>query len=136
MGAFEEKYNDVLRSMEIALVRAYREDETMTDWETLTAVNGLIRSYTAVARHRNPPNLKLSAQAQPSYDELKLVCEGWLGQKPIFDEAGQMEELGEQALTVSEIIDCLKRVRKSVEMWQKEGGRRGYFNFVDQFLPR
>ena len=135
MGTFEEKYNDVLRSMEIALVKAYRSDDAMTDWETLTAVNGLIRTYTAVARRRNPPNLKMSTQAQKSFAELKLTCEGWLGQKPIFDEAGQMEELGEQALAVSEVIDCLKRIRKSVEMWQKEGGRRGYFNFADQYLP-
>jgi hypothetical protein len=135
MGTFEDKYNDVLRSMEIALVQAYREEEEMTDWETLTAVNGLIRMYTAVEHRRQPPKLKMTALAQRSFTELKLVCDGWLGQTPIFDEAGKMQELGDDALSVAEVIACLKRIRKSVEMWQKEGGRRGYFEFVDQFLP-
>ncbi|GAB4274994.1 MAG: hypothetical protein Kow0080_23890 [Candidatus Promineifilaceae bacterium] len=40
------------------------------------------------------------------------------------------------ALTVSEIIACLKRIQRSIEMWQKEGGRRGYFEFINQFLPK
>jgi len=32
-------------------------------------------------------------------------------------------------------IACLKRVRPSVEKWQKQLGRRGYFDFVEQFFP-
>lgn len=135
MTTFEERYNDVLRSMEIALVRAYREDEAMTDWETLTAVNGLIRVYTAVQRHRPLPELKLHPLAQQTYDELKRVSDGWLGQAPVMDEAGQIADLGDKALALPEVLDCLKRIRKSVELWQKEGGRRGYFEFVKHFLP-
>ena len=64
MGTFEEKYNDTLRSMEIALVKTYRADEEMTDWETLTAVNGLIRTYTAEQKRRNSPVLNLKPLAQ------------------------------------------------------------------------
>ena len=134
MGSFEEQYNDPLRSMEIALAKMYREHETMTDWESLNALNGLTRTYSAEQRRRNAPTLKLSTLAQQSYDELKLTCDGWLGRVPIFDEAGQMADLAETSLTLAEVINCLKRVRKSVEMWQKEGGQRGYFNFINQFL--
>ena len=136
MGTFEEQYNDTLRSMEIALVKTYRADESMTDWETLTAVNGLIRTYTAEQKRRKPPVLNLKPLAQQSYDELKLTSDGWLGRAPVVDEAGQLADISEHALTVTEIVNCLKRVRKSIEMWQKEGGRRGYFNFIDQFLPQ
>jgi hypothetical protein len=135
MGTFEEKYNDVLRSMEIALVRAYREHDEMTDWETLTAVNGLIRAYTAVQRRRPLPDLKLHPLAQQTYDELKCVSGGWLGLAPVIDEAGQIADLGDKALSMPEVLDCLKRIRKSIELWQKEGGRRGYFEFVKHFLP-
>lgn len=135
MSTFEERYNDPLRSMELALVRAYRTNERMTDWETVNALNALIREYTAVQRRRQPPTPHRSPLAQQSYDELKLVCEGWLGHAPVVDEAGQMSDLGDKALSLQEVIDCLKRLRRSVEYWQKEGGRRGYFEFVDGFLP-
>lgn len=134
MSTFEERYNDPLRSMELALVQAYRTDETMTDWETVHALNALIREYTAVQRRRQPTHIPLSPLAKQSYDELKLVCAGWLGHAPVVDEAGQIADLGDQALSLQEVIDCLKRIRKSVEMWQKEGGRRGYFEFIDGFL--
>ncbi|MCL4265093.1 MAG: hypothetical protein KJ069_17885 [Anaerolineae bacterium] len=105
--------------MEIALVQTYRADENMTDWETLNALNALIREYTAVQRHRQPPHISLSPLAQQSHDELKLVCEGWLGNAPVVDEAGQMTDLGDKDLSLQEIMDCLKRIRKSVEYGQK-----------------
>ncbi len=136
MGTFEEKYNDTLRSMEIALVKTYREDEEMTDWETLTAVNGLIRVYTAEQKRRNPPVLSLKPLAKQSYDELKLTSDGWLGRAPVVDEAGQLADISDHSLSIAEVVNCLKRIRKSIEMWQREGGRRGYFNFIDQFLPQ
>ena len=135
MGNFEDQYNDPLRSMEIALVKTYRHDETMTDWETLNALNGLLRTYTAEQRRRTAPALNLKSLAQQSFDALKLTCDGWLGRAPLVDEFGQIVELKDNTLTLTEVIDCIKRIRKSVEMWQKEGGKRGYFNFVDQFLP-
>jgi hypothetical protein len=35
---------------------------------------------------------------------------------------------------VDVIIACLKRIRKSVEKWNKQGGRQGYLTFVEQFV--
>ena len=29
---------------------------------------------------------------------------------------------------------CLKRIRKSVQRWNKEGGRQGYLTFVGRFV--
>lgn len=134
MGAFEEKYNDTLRGMELAIVRVYRSEE-LIDFQTHTAVNNLIRYYTAVSRHRSPPSFKMDAPTQRVYDDVKLVCEGWLGNAPVFDETGQMDEVKENALQVTEIIQCLKRIRKSIEMWRKENGRVGYYEFINRFLP-
>lgn len=135
MGTFEEKYNDTLRSIELAIVRVYREESALIDYQTLSAVNSLVRVYTAVSRRRNPPALKLDHVTQKVYDSIKLACDGWLGQAPVFDESGQMAELKEDALEVSEVIQCLKRIKRSIEMWQKQGGRRGYFEFIDKLLP-
>ena len=135
MEPFEEKYQDVLHNMETALVQAYREHDEMMDWDALTAVNGLIRTYTAEERSRKTPALKLAPLAQEAYDGLQYMCEWRLGRGHLEDGSGQVIDTGMEPKTVSEIVACLKRIRKSIELWQKEGGRRGYFNFVSQFLP-
>ncbi|MCA9974007.1 MAG: hypothetical protein KC425_27535 [Anaerolineales bacterium] len=135
MGQFEEQYNDTLRSMELTLVRQYREFDELTDWQTLAAVNDLIRIYTAETRRRQPPVLKQEGLTQLVHERLAETCAGWLGRAPLIDEFGGVATLDENALAVSEVIACLKRIRKSIEMWKKEGGNRGYFEFIDPFLP-
>lgn len=135
MGQFEEKYNDTLRSMELTLVQQYRLMENLTDWEVKTAVNNLIRHYTAETRRRQPPQLNQDALTQLVFDRLRTTCEGWLGREVLMDEQGGVATLSDNALKGDEVIACLKRIRRSIEMWQKEGGRRGYFEFIDQFLP-
>jgi hypothetical protein len=49
--------------------------------------------------------------------------------------AGETEEIRPVPITLDEMIACLKRVRRSVKRWTKEGGRRGYLDFVDGFFP-
>ena len=135
MAKFEEEYLDVLQNIESALVSVYREDAEMTDWKALDAVNGLIRTYTAEIRRRAAPDLNLNDLTQVAYDRVQGMCEWRLGRTSFETETGEALNLGEQALEVSEIIDCLKRIRKSIQMWNKELGRRGYFDFVNGFLP-
>ena len=136
MEKFEEKYIDQLRSLELAIVRVYRAQAELVDHQTLTAVNALVRVYTAVSRRRSPPTIKMDAFSQQVFDDVKPVCEGWLGQGPHFNDFRQKVKLKEEEyLSVSEIIACLKRIRKSIKMWQKEGGRQGYYQFINQFLP-
>jgi hypothetical protein len=36
--------------------------------------------------------------------------------------------------TIDEIIACLKRIRKSINRWNKVGGRQGYLIFVSDFI--
>lgn len=137
MAKFEEEYMGVLQNIEFSLAQTYREYDAMVDWDALNAVNGLIRSYTAEQKRRQPPELKLNEPAQAAYDRAAAMCDWRLGRAKLLTEEGEALNLDEviEPKTVSEIIACLKRVRKSIQMWQKEGGRRGYFEFVDQFLP-
>ena len=34
------------------------------------------------------------------------------------------------AKSLEEIVQCLKRIRHSVEFWNKKNGRQGYLNFI------
>ena len=135
MGDFEEQYQDVLQSIEFALVQVYRDHDEMTDWEAEQAINGLIRTYTAEERGRSEPNLRLQPLAEEAYERVMVMCEWRLGRTQLLDDAGKEVNLPVESITVSEILDCLKRIRRSIQMWRKEGGRRGYFDFVGGFLP-
>jgi len=133
METFEDRYMDILQNIELALVQAYTEDEAMTDFETLNTVNALIRSYTAEMRRRAEPPLNLNPLEQKSCDLARGMCEMRLGREQLKRDN---EPIGLEMRTVSvgEIVDCLKRIRKSVQLWQKKGGRRGYYEFISQFV--
>jgi hypothetical protein len=134
METFEDRYLDILQNIESALIRPYLEDEEMTDFETLNAVNALIRSYTAEMRRRSQPDLKLNPLEQKSYGLARSMCELRLGRTEL-ERDGEPIELEMRTVTVSEMVDCLKRIRRSVQIWQKEGGRRGYYEFISGFMP-
>ena len=131
---FEEKYLDVLENIEFALVQVYHAHEEMTDWDAREAVNALIRTYKAEMRGRNAPSLRLNEFAQEAYDGVKAMCEWRLGRGEMLDEKGKPMDLPMTPKTVDEIIRCLNRVLRSIELWQKEGGRRGYFDFASPFV--
>ena len=38
-------------------------------------------------------------------------------------------------LTAAELVLCLKRIRKSINFWNKQGGRQGYLEYVLEYLP-
>lgn len=132
---FEEEYLDVLQNIEFALVQVYRAHDDMTDYEAEQAISALIRTYQAEQRGRKSPNLRLSSLTEEAYEAVLSMCELRLGRAELRTEDDQSSGLGLEPITVSEMIDCLKRIRRSIQMWNKELGRRGYYDFVSDFLP-
>lgn len=132
---FEEKYLDVLHNIETALVHTYDEYSDLTDWDARNAVKALIRrTYKAERDRRAAPSLKLNPLAQEAYDMVKMMCDWRLGRAIILTEDGKPLKDLPTPKTLDEIIACLQRVLRSIEMWQKEGGQRGYYNFVRRFV--
>jgi hypothetical protein len=131
---FEEKYLDVLQNIEFGIVRVYREHPELSDWDALDAIEALIRSYTAETRGRPRSNIHLSDLSQRVFNSVESLCEWRLGREQLTAKDREPFELGIEPKTVHEIIDCLKRVRKSIHRWNKEGGRQGYLNFVSEFV--
>jgi hypothetical protein len=44
------------------------------------------------------------------------------------------ERTDKEIITLPEILLCLKRIRSSIRLWNKEGGRQGYLNDVRQLI--
>ena len=67
---FEKRYQDVLQNIEFAITQMYRQHPQMTDWDTLAAVEALLRTYGAEKKGRQAP--------QPSKDFRSLTDFGSL----------------------------------------------------------
>ncbi len=129
-----EEYLDVLQNIEFALVSVYRDNPNLTDTGTMYALETLIKVYSGELRGREVGLPQFKPEERKAYDAAKGMCESRLGRTPMEDEKGKKMEARGEPLTVEEIIACLKRVLKSIETWYKRGGRRGYYEFVSQYV--
>lgn len=135
MTAFEDQYLDVLHNIETGILRVYHQQPDLTDFDVENALSALIRLYTADVQGRahNPP--KLNPLAQAVYSSVHLMCEWRLGRAKLGAAADGQQLPQPEPITGEEIVACLKRVRKSVQYWNKEGGRRGYLTFAEEYVP-
>jgi hypothetical protein len=129
---FEEELEDVLQNIEFAIMRVYRENSALTDYEVLSAIETLIRRYTAESNGKQLDLRSLEGLSQKVTDGVKGMCEWRLGRHRLGDDQGNPVDVPPH--TLEEIIACLKRIRKSINHWNKHGGRQGYLNYISNFL--
>ncbi|HKQ76355.1 MAG TPA: hypothetical protein VJ810_21855 [Blastocatellia bacterium] len=133
MSELIEEYMDVLQNIEFALVGVYDKNPTLTDTGTMYAVETLIKVYTGESRGREVALPQFKPEEREAYDTAKRMCDWRLGRSSMEDEKGKKAE-DVEPLTLEVIIACLKRLLKSINTWYKRGGRRGYYEFVKQFI--
>ncbi len=133
---FDDQYLDVLQNIESGIMSVSKKHPEMTDWDAQNAVEGLLRTYQAEGRNRRAPVLRLTPLAQETFDAVREMCDWRLGRReiPHSDERGKSDIISARTVTLDDLIACLKRIRSSIELWNKEGGRRGYLNFISQFV--
>jgi hypothetical protein len=131
--SFEDRYLDVLQNIESAIVDSYREYPELHDRNVRDVVDFLIRSYEVEARGHSLPMPKFSSPTKELYENVRLMCDWRLGKESLLDERGQSPEVEANPKTIKEIIACLKRIRLSIKTHKGEG-RRGYLDFVSQFV--
>lgn len=135
-GRIEDHYLDVLQNIEAAIVQVYREHPELADGNVDLALEGLVRLYQAEARGRAAPVLRLRELEQQVYDGVKEMCDWRMHRtRPDPQESDEPVLLPGTPLTVEEIVACLKRIRKSIALWTKQGGRQGYLDYIAQFIP-
>jgi hypothetical protein len=129
-----EQYMDVLQNIEFGLVSAYRDNPGLTDTGTMYAVETLIKVYSGELQGREVALPQFKPEEQAVYNVAKATCDWRLGKTSLEDNKGRKVAMEADPLTLEEIIACLKRIRKSIETWYKRGGRRGYYEFVKQYV--
>ena len=130
----EEQYSDVLQNIETAIVTAYEDDPKLLDLDVIDALDALIRGYGLEEQGRDFRDPRLSGPAQRVHALSRSMCEWRLGRQPLNpgDPEGDRPPVGE--ISVAELVLCLKRIRKSVRLWNDKRGRQGYLEYVREFL--
>jgi hypothetical protein len=129
----EDEYTDVLQNIEFSIVSVHRDDPRLLDLDVIEAIEALIRGYSLEEQGRAWPSTRLSSRAALVVEACKPVCEWRLGRTSISNSRGA--DGSAPAISVATIVQCLKRLRKSARMWNEHGGRQGYLEYIEQFMP-
>jgi hypothetical protein len=130
----EEQYFDVLQNIETAIVTAYEGDSKLLDLDVMDALDALIRGYALEQQGAGTRESRLSVPARRVHDLARRMCEWRLGRQPL--NTGDLDEAAPPTgeLSIGELVLCLKRIRKSVQLWNEQRGRQGYLDYVREFL--
>jgi hypothetical protein len=132
--SIEEKYADVLQNIEAAIVHVYRQRRNLLDYDVEEALNTLILYYKAQQQQRAATPHRLTERPEYIYQEVKQVCDWRLGRESLTERWPSGSGAEVEPLQVEEIIACLKRIRKSLQHWNKQGGRQGYLQFIEKYI--
>jgi hypothetical protein len=132
MSKFEEDYLDVFQNIESAIVSVHQKYADLTDYDVDKALAALIQTYRneAIGKAAVPPSGNLPALV---YERIATLCEWRLGRSSLNNQKDKTHLITDP-ISIQEILLCLKRLRKSLETWNKQGGRQGYLNYIAQFL--
>ena len=126
----EEEHFDVLQNIETAIVSVYEIDARLLDLDVLDALDVLIRNYALEERGVGTRTSRLSGPAQRVHDMAGRIREWRLGRQPLTTANPPADRWASGELSLAELVVCLKRIRKSVRLWNEQGGRQGYLDYV------
>jgi len=129
--ALEDTHLDVLQNIEFAIASVYRKKSTLRDLDVIRALDALIDVYRAEARGHSPKDIILPEPEGTVFQRVKEMCELRLGRQ-VAPTRIQVPFEGDK--TASDILACLRKIRRSAERWNKRGGRQGYLQFVSEFV--
>lgn len=136
---FEHDGNfDVLQNIEFAIVSALENHPEMDDNDAMSAMDAVIKDFRDMGRGRTPKPHTFSGATQTVFDRVQEVCLWRVGKGPApgYADEEESDAPDPEPLTVEALLQCLKKIRKSMDRHHDGGGYRGYLMFVVQyFMP-
>jgi hypothetical protein len=124
----EEEFLDVLQNIEAEVVRAWRQNPSMADYAVTRVYEESLAYYTAVAQAQSPKPTRLSGLDLRLFQCVQQAADRRLTGFTL-EDGKKIEAIG-----ANNLVDCFKRLRKSVDRWNRTGGRQGYLSYVAQFV--
>ncbi|MDD3695336.1 MAG: hypothetical protein PHG44_05145 [Lentisphaeria bacterium] len=126
----ENNYLVELLKIEVPLRNYILQHPELSDYSVLRVYENLVEIYkTEVKPERKLRLQRLEAHEQEIFDLLQPVCEELLGRRK-----APKKQVSTVPIGLSELLECLKRLIKSVNTWIKRHGRQGYVRFICQAL--
>ena len=114
----EEEYLDQFNAIEFAIVDVFHKNPSLLDSEVDRALEHCVRHYKSKLMGRDAPEHKLTGLDLNIFESVMSQANGLIN-----DE-----------FTTEILIQCLKRLRKSINRWSGQGGIQGYLKFIDNYL--
>jgi hypothetical protein len=124
-----EDYQDVLQNIESAVVHTWRTHSEMTNYSVMRVYDAAIAFYNALAREQTPKPANLTGLDADLLKAVQEICEFRLGRVKLSDKVEVTP------IPLEDLVACLRKLRKSVDFWTKQGGRQGYLQYIEKFLP-
>jgi hypothetical protein len=123
-----EDYQDVLQNIESAVVAVWRQNPAMTNYVVMAAYDAAINYYRALASQQTPKPVTLTGLDAKVFVGVKEMCEWRTGRVP-----GPVEsELA--PIPLEDLVAGLRKLRKSVDFWTKQGGRQAYMQYIEKYV--
>jgi len=129
-----EQFYDVLQNIEFAILCVYENEAALLDLDVMDALDALVRRYIAEEGNRTPPKLRLSQRATHVFEAAERMCEWRLGRDALNEDDQDTVIPPDQRNGIADIVVCLKRIRKSVHIWNEQAGRQGYLSYISDFF--
>ncbi len=123
-----------LHELESAVLVFWRRQPELTNYVALRAYEAAYQHYRDRARGHEPKPVALSGSDLELFHTIQPVCE-----KLLSTGAAGMKGLSTgntPPLSVEKLVAYLRELHRSVERHTELGGRRGYYDFLEQFIPR
>jgi hypothetical protein len=118
--SFEEDYEDVLLSIESAIMGFYQADPSLIDTEVDTVFTWLVKYYQAKSQGRKSSYPQPKGTSANLLLKVQEICDIFVGENSLIvnQEKGEIQ-LPVKIRTYSEMVECLQRLKSSVKLWTK-----------------
>ncbi|MCX7847094.1 MAG: hypothetical protein N2595_03565 [bacterium] len=132
---FEKRYMGELCELEAAIMTVFRAEHELTDRQVDNALEAVLDGLKAKELGRAPRVFNLTPREQKVYEHVWEACEVLQGGEPRGGER-LPNPFPIRVCEVPLVVECVKRVRKSIAHWQKRGGAQAYLEVAAEHLGR
>jgi len=111
-----KKYIEIFQPLEAFVSYYYKQHPEMHDYDVLNTYEALLKHIRAKLTNFQLPQHNLKGISSMLYEDLY-----------------QFLDKIQESYSLEEIQLCLKQLEKSVKLWSREHGSKGYLNFISNY---
>jgi len=120
-----EKYETTLMEIETAINKVYRANRDLTDSVVIRSLETAESRYRALVRGHTLKEVTLTDLDRTVFEAMEAACGKWMRADP--SRPGS-------PLDASAMLDCVRQLLRSAQMWNKQHGRQGYLDYAERWL--